>query len=115
MSTCIPMTETVCLGNVKARGWWSVGKSARARYITMLLPEPSLNGMSFKLLFYATARSLGIHVLNSKDVLKMYAEMGTLDGVAKLFSDSGVLLPAWVHYLAFDLMAGHYLVQKNIA
>eukprot|EP00752_Nemacystus_decipiens_P009873 g8808.t1 len=57
----------------------------------------------------------GNHILNSKDVLGMYADMGTLDGVAKLFSDSGVLLPAWVHYLALDLMAGHYLVQKNIA
>eukprot|EP00903_Cladosiphon_okamuranus_P021795 g20041.t1 len=57
----------------------------------------------------------GAHLLNSKDVLGTYAEMGTLDGVAKLFSDSGILLPAWVHYLAFDLMVGHYLVQKNIA
>lgn len=45
----------------------------------------------------------------------MYAEMGTLDGVAKLFSDSDIHLPAWVHYLAFDLMAGNYLVQKNMA
>lgn len=45
----------------------------------------------------------------------MYAELGTLDGVGKLFRDPGIPLPAWMHYLAFDLMVGHYVVQKNLA
>ncbi|CAM9735829.1 unnamed protein product [Ectocarpus sp. 12 AP-2014] len=52
---------------------------------------------------------------NSKEgVLAMYMDMGTLDGIAKLFRGDGILLPAWVHYLAFDLVVGHYLVQKNM-
>lgn len=62
-----------------------------------------------------TTNTPGAHLSNSKDAMGMYAEMGTLDGLAKLFGDRGILLPAWVHYLGFDLMAGHYLVQKNIA
>ncbi|CAN0248274.1 unnamed protein product [Hapterophycus canaliculatus] len=40
--------------------------------------------------------------------------MGTLDGLAKMFGQREVLLPAWVHYLAFDLVAAHYIVQKNL-
>lgn len=44
----------------------------------------------------------------------MYMDMGTLDGIAKLFRGDGIYLPAWVHYLAFDLVVGHYLVQKNM-
>lgn len=41
--------------------------------------------------------------------------MGKLEGVTKLFSNDAVILPAWVHYLAFDLLVGNYLVEKNIA
>jgi len=54
--------------------------------------------------------------MNSKDgVLAMYESMSTLDGLRNMFSDSGILLPAWVHYLAFDLVVGHYVVQRNLA
>lgn len=56
-----------------------------------------------------------MHLLNSNDVIGMYAEMGTLKGVGKMLSNSDVHMPAWMHYLAFDLMAGHHLVQYNIA
>ena len=37
---------------------------------------------------------------------------GTLDGVSKLFSNKTVLLAGWVHYLAFDLLAGIYIVRN---
>lgn len=57
----------------------------------------------------------GAQLLNSNDVVGMYADMGTLAGVGKMFRDPSIHLPAWMHYLAFDLMAGHYLVQKNLA
>lgn len=54
--------------------------------------------------------------MNSKGgVLEMFESMSTLDGLAKLFSNSEILLPAWVHYLAFDLIVGHYVVQRNLA
>lgn len=57
----------------------------------------------------------GQHALNQTDgLMSLYANMGTLDGLSKMFSERAVLLPAWVHFLAFDLVAAHYVVQKNL-
>lgn len=45
-----------------------------------------------------------------------FADMGNLAGVVKLFSSGSTLvLPAWIHYLAFDLVIGNYLVERNLA
>ncbi|CAN0129715.1 unnamed protein product [Pylaiella littoralis] len=58
----------------------------------------------------------GKHMMNTRDgVVTIFTDMGTLTGLSKLFRDEGMVLPAWVHYLAFDLLAGHYCVQKNMA
>lgn len=57
----------------------------------------------------------GKHLLKQRDgVMSLYADMGTIDGLAMMFKDRGVILPAWVHYLAFDLVAAHFVVQKNL-
>ena len=37
---------------------------------------------------------------------------GSLDGVAALFSDRGLLLAGWLHYLAFDLFVGAWQVRE---
>jgi hypothetical protein len=37
---------------------------------------------------------------------------GSLDGVSKLFTNKTMLLAGWVHYLAFDLFAGVYIVRN---
>lgn len=34
---------------------------------------------------------------------------GSLEGVMQLFGDSGAVLTGWVHYLAFDLLAGWFI------
>ncbi len=39
---------------------------------------------------------------------------GTLDGVASLFENKGVLLAGWVHYLVFDMVVGSR-IQKDAA
>lgn len=36
----------------------------------------------------------------------------SLDGVATLFSSRGVLLAGWVHFLAFDLLVGRWIVDR---
>ncbi|WP_290796530.1 ABA4-like family protein [Flavihumibacter sp. UBA7668] len=36
----------------------------------------------------------------------------TLDGVAALFTNREALLAGWVHYLAFDLMTGIFIVNN---
>jgi Domain of unknown function (DUF4281) len=40
---------------------------------------------------------------------------GTLNEVAILFSSPGVLLAGWVHYLAFDLFIGRWIVDDALA
>jgi hypothetical protein len=37
---------------------------------------------------------------------------GSLDEVAALFGSRGVLLAGWVHYLAFDLFVGGWIVRR---
>lgn len=36
----------------------------------------------------------------------------SLQGVREMFSNEKVLLAGWVHYLAFDLMAGYFIVTN---
>ena len=43
------------------------------------------------------------------DTLKNF---GSLEGISLLFSDRTMLLAGWVHYLAFDLFAGVYIVRN---
>ena len=42
----------------------------------------------------------------------IFKSFGTLDGVAGLFSDKRMLLAGWVHFLAFDLLAGIYITRS---
>eukprot|EP00904_Undaria_pinnatifida_P014014 jgi/Undpi1/9743/HiC_scaffold_27.g12199.m1 len=44
-----------------------------------------------------------------------FQQFSTLDGVVNLFRNPAVVLPAWVHYFAFDVIVGNYLVDKNLA
>jgi Domain of unknown function (DUF4281) len=44
------------------------------------------------------------------------SKFGSLNGVMELFRDPAVVTAGWIHYLAFDLMAGlfiRYNAQKN--
>ena len=44
-----------------------------------------------------------------KDILSNFS---TLAGVSELFSNRTLLLAGWVHYLAFDLLAGIYIIRN---
>ncbi|MEO5999106.1 MAG: ABA4-like family protein [Chitinophagaceae bacterium] len=41
-----------------------------------------------------------------------FKNFNTLDGVSQLFSNKFLLLAGWVHYLAFDLLTGIYIVNN---
>ena len=43
-----------------------------------------------------------------------FSGFSSLSGVMKLFSDPWLLLAGWIHYLAFDLLAGLF-ISKNAA
>jgi hypothetical protein len=44
-----------------------------------------------------------------RDIFKNFS---TLDGVSNLFANRQMLLAGWIHYLAFDLLAGIYIVRN---
>ena len=41
-----------------------------------------------------------------------FKNFNTLNGVSDLFSNKKLLLAGWIHYLAFDLLAGIYIVNN---
>lgn len=40
-------------------------------------------------------------------------DFGILQSVMQLFTQKNAVLAGWVHYLAFDLLVGMYLLQQN--
>jgi len=44
--------------------------------------------------------------------MTMANDMATLSGLATLFSSKQAVLLGWIHYLAFDLVAGLYIAQN---
>ena len=42
----------------------------------------------------------------------MMNELATLDGLTALFSNKQAVILGWTHYLAFDLVAGIYIVRN---
>ncbi|RYY23882.1 MAG: DUF4281 domain-containing protein [Chitinophagaceae bacterium] len=45
----------------------------------------------------------------NKDILTNFS---TLTGVSQLFDNKNMLLAGWIHYLAFDLLAGIYIIKN---
>ena len=40
-------------------------------------------------------------------------DFGSLESVMSLFTEKEAVLAGWVHYLAFDLLVGMWMIQKN--
>jgi len=43
---------------------------------------------------------------------EIFENFSTLNGVSKLFANKQMLLAGWIHYLAFDLLAGIYIIRN---
>lgn len=43
------------------------------------------------------------------------SSFSTFAGVKALFADDSALVAGWVHYLAFDLFVGSYIVQRGVS
>jgi hypothetical protein len=41
-----------------------------------------------------------------------FSSFGSLDGIARLFQNKVLLLAGWVHYLAFDMLTGLFIVRN---
>ena len=40
-------------------------------------------------------------------------DFGSMESVMNLFTDENALLAGWVHYLAFDLLVGMWMLEQN--
>jgi len=52
---------------------------------------------------FATLREIG------------YAAFSSLGGLRSLYADDGAIAASWVHFLAFDLFAGTWMVRDGLA
>lgn len=48
----------------------------------------------------------------SNSTIESFRSINTLNGVSRLFSNKSLLLAGWIHYLAFDLLTGIYIVTN---
>jgi hypothetical protein len=58
-------------------------------------------------IFYAVLVASGITDLDPR-------AFSSLEGIKLLFANDTALVAGWIHYLAFDLFVGTYIVQKGI-
>lgn len=65
--------------------------------------------LGFIISLLAVAYSVIIFSTVDKDI---FSSFSTLAGVSELFADKTILLAGWIHYLAFDLLAGIYIVRN---
>ena len=54
-------------------------------------------------------------VINDPHPGSMLKDFGTLQGVVSLFSRKDVVLPGWLHYIAFDLLTGQKIAHEASA
>jgi Domain of unknown function (DUF4281) len=50
-------------------------------------------------------------IISSFDI-EILKNFSTLNGVSNLFENKQMLLAGWIHYLAFDLLAGIYIIRN---
>ena len=58
--------------------------------------------------------SLYVVLLFSSLKISDFQSFSTLEGLRGLFNSGGAVLVGWIHYLAFDMMVGQYIVSNAI-
>ena len=81
---------------IAALGWLMLAILPRQRWVT-----ESVTGKAVPALFALLYILIIVTMFGSAE-----GSFATLDGVASLFTNRWLLLAAWVHYLAFDLLIG---------
>ncbi|MGJ8684223.1 MAG: ABA4-like family protein [Nonlabens sp.] len=68
--------------------------------------------MDYKVIPLALSLIYAIYVIQGLITGGMM-DFGSLESVMQLFTTEQAVLAGWVHYLAFDLVAGMWLIQEN--
>jgi len=68
--------------------------------------------MSYKVIPLILSLIYAIYILKAIDIGGMM-DFGSLKSVMALFTEENAVLAGWVHYLAFDLMVGMWMLEQN--
>ena len=82
--------------------------------LMILLPKWKVTRflMDYKLIPVLLAVIYTVYIVQSLIAGGMM-DFGTLDSVMALFTTEMAVLAGWVHYLAFDLLVGMWLIEQN--
>lgn len=68
--------------------------------------------ISFKIVPIILSFIYTIYIINAISISGM-PDYGNLDSVMKLFTEENAVLAGWVHYLAFDLIIGMWILNAS--
>tara|TARA_B100000795_G_scaffold195602_1_gene149744 strand:+ start:120 stop:542 length:423 start_codon:yes stop_codon:yes gene_type:complete len=68
--------------------------------------------IDFKVIPLALAFIYAIYIFQAIQISGMM-DFGSLKSVMKLFTEENAVLAGWVHYLAFDLLIGMWMLDQN--
>ena len=68
--------------------------------------------IDFKIIPLALAFIYAIYIFQAIQISGMM-DFGSLKSVMKLFTEENAVLAGWVHYLAFDLLIGMWMLDQN--
>ena len=69
--------------------------------------------IDFKVIPLALAFIYAIYIFQAIQIGGMM-DFGSLASIMALFTEKNALLAGWVHYLAFDLLVGMWMLDQNI-
>lgn len=82
--------------------------------LMILLPKWKVTKflMDFKIIPVLLAVIYAVYIIQALMAGGMM-DFGSLDSVMALFTDETAVLAGWVHYLAFDLLVGMWILEQN--
>ena len=92
-----------------------VNMTAMAMWVLMIfLPKWKITQQLMRLKLIPIALSLVYAIYIIRELLVSgLMDFGSLSSVMALFTQENAVLAGWVHYLAFDLIVGMWILEKN--
>jgi hypothetical protein len=93
-----------------------VGMIAMPMWILMIfLPKWKVTKflMDYKIVPLVLALVYAIYITKGILILGGMMDFGSLASVMDLFTEENAVLAGWVHYLAFDLLIGMWIIDQN--
>ena len=98
-------TEIFSLSNTTAMVMW---------LFMLLLPKWRITGLliDYKIVPIALSMLYAIYIFQAMQIHGFF-DFGSLSAVMELFTEQNLALAGWVHYLAFDLLIGMWILEQN--